>query len=172
MHIGDTNLGMKYLLINSKYSSGADMKLPMYSSTSFRRHLEPYFKEEIIGDVHLSFNFKIGNPQKQALPRNEPPLVSKPIVSKDSPPKITLESKTIPGVYLLSNAYALSFYRSQNILCPSKLFGPDQTLNCIYCCTKGFCASTKTKFTNGNHLLVWHKKFGPVQNLLGPVCIR
>ena len=99
MHIGDTNLGMKYLLINSKYSSGADMKLPMYSSTSFRRHLEPYFKEEIIGDVHLSFNFKIGNPQKQALPRNEPPLVSKPIVSKDSPPKITLESKTIQGMY-------------------------------------------------------------------------
>ena len=114
MHIGDTNLGMKYLLINSKYSSGADMKLPMYSSTSFRRHLEPYFKEEIIGDVHLSFNFKIGNPQKQALPRNEPPLVSKPIVSKDSPPKITLESKTIQGTYVLTTIFVvmLGFYMS------------------------------------------------------------
>ena len=44
----------------------------MYSSTSFRRHLEPYFKEEIIGDVHLSFDFKRTNSlQKRPLAVND-----------------------------------------------------------------------------------------------------
>ena len=27
----------------------------------------------------------------------------------------------------------------------------------------------KSNFLNRNHLLVWHKKFGPAQNILGPV---
>lgn len=98
MHIGDANLGLKYLLINSKYSSGSDMKLPMYSSTSFRKHLEPYFKEEIIGDIHLSFNFQIGKkPLKKCLPREIQPEVSKPVVQQNHPPKVTLESKTVQG---------------------------------------------------------------------------
>ena len=27
----------------------------------------------------------------------------------------------------------------------------------------------KTILLNANHLFVWHKKFGPAQNILGPV---
>ena len=66
-------------------------------------------------------------------------------------------------------SHALSFYRSQNVLCHSKKF----------------CAGTKTEFTKANHLLVWdkkfwpgaicnqflvwHKNFGPAQNVLGLV---
>ena len=99
MHIGDSNLGLKYLLINSKYSSGSDMKLPMYSSTSFRKHLEPYFKEEIIGDIHLTFNFQIGKkiPQKIDLPKEVQPEVIKSSLPQNNPPKVTLESKTVQG---------------------------------------------------------------------------
>ena len=71
--------------------------------------------------------------------------------------------------------YALSFYRSQNVLCLSKQFGPHQKLNCILCCSKLFCASTKNEFTElkssfgqeqkVNRYLVYHKKFGPAQNI-------
>ena len=38
--------------------------------------------------------------------------------------------------------HALSFYRSQNVLCRSKFFEPAQKFDC-----KNFCAGTKTNFT-------------------------
>ena len=74
---------------------------------------------------------------------------------------------------------SLSFYRSQNILCRSKFLEPAKKFDCI-------CAGTKTNFTECkifflsgkkclwlphyvNTFLVWHKKFGPAQNILGPV---
>ena len=43
--------------------------------------------------------------------------------------------------------YALSIYRSQNVLCGSKFFEPAQKFDCIYCLFKNFCAGTKTNFT-------------------------
>ena len=43
--------------------------------------------------------------------------------------------------------YALSFYRSQNVLCQSKFFEPAQKFDCIQCLFKNFCAGTKTNFT-------------------------
>ena len=81
---------------------------------------------------------------------------------------------------LLSNA--LSFYRSQNVLCQSKYFEPGQKFDCIQCLFKNFCAGTKKNlltFFFGkkclrlpqyvNTYFVWHKKFGLAQNILGPV---
>ena len=42
---------------------------------------------------------------------------------------------------------ALSFYRSQNVLCRSKIFEPAQKFECIQCLFKNVCAGTKTNFT-------------------------
>ena len=72
---------------------------------------------------------------------------------------------------------ALSFYRSQNVLCRSKFFELAQKFDCILRLFKNFCAGTKTNFTFVWHKIfviaiiwkVWHKKFGPAQNILGPV---
>ena len=51
------------------------MKLSLYGSASFRRHLEPQIKEEIIGDVYVTFNF----------------IIPKTVVMT-APPKVVLES--------------------------------------------------------------------------------
>ena len=61
-----------------------------------------------------------------------------------------------------SQSNALSFYRSQNVFCWSKFFVSDKI---------GFCASTKDfeEALNAVKLLGWLKKFGPAQNILGPV---
>ena len=74
---------------------------------------------------------------------------------------------------------ALSFYRSQNVLCRSKFFEPAQKFDCIQCLLKNFCAGTKTNFTVCkssfclfDKFLVQHKNFGPAQNILGPVRTR
>lgn len=88
LHIGDTNLALKYLLINSKYSSGNEMKLPIYSSTGFRKHLEPHYKEEIIGDVHLTFDLLCN-------PAGMPKITPNPSINSMPKPKekVQLESK-------------------------------------------------------------------------------
>ena len=40
---------------------------------------------------------------------------------------------------------ALSFYKSKNVLCQFKLFGQNQKLNCIQCCSKNiFWSDTKS----------------------------
>jgi hypothetical protein len=77
-------------------------------------------------------------------------------------------------------SYALSFYRSQNFLCPSKIFCANENLIALN-------APSKTKFTEWklsfgvaqnvwdlhnmyvHQFSVWYKKFGPAQNILGPV---
>ena len=73
--------------MNSKYSSGAEMKLPIYGSTSFRRHLEPQIKEEIIGDVFVTFNFSV--PKKEATPTS---AAANAAVTSSSSRKVVLES--------------------------------------------------------------------------------
>ena len=76
--------------------------------------------------------------------------------------------------------YALSFYRSNRILCWSKSFVAAQKFDCIQGLFKNFCVGKKPILQNANHLfvgtrylwlpqcvnrfLVWHKKFGPTQN--------
>ena len=82
--------------------------------------------------------------------------------------------------------YALSFYRSQNVFGWSKFFSPDQKFIYIlwqsqtFCARqkddlhsvkKNFCAGTKVfeKALNAVKFLGWLKKFGPAQNILGPV---
>ena len=78
---------------------------------------------------------------------------------------------------------ALSFYRSQNVLCRSKFFEPDQKFIYILWQSQKFCArqkddlhSVKLVFVSAqkflkrhSNLLGWLKKFGLAQNILGPV---
>ena len=82
--------------------------------------------------------------------------------------------------------YALSFYRSQNVLCRSKFFVLDQKFIYILCqsqtccaqpkrwfafSTIGFCAGTKVveEALNAVKFLGCLKKFGPAQNILRPI---
>ena len=43
-------------------------------------------------------------------------------------------------------SFALSFCRSQNVLCRSKFFVPAQKFDCAQCLFKNFCAGTKINF--------------------------
>ena len=83
---------------------------------------------------------------------------------------------------------ALSFYRSQYVLCRFKFFVPDQkfiyilwqsqtfrarlnddlhSVKLVFCAgTKGFEETPKKVKFSG-----WLKKFGPTQNILGPVTV-
>ena len=75
--------------------------------------------------------------------------------------------------------YALSFYRSQTLLGRSQFFVQEQKLISILCQTKRWFAFSKFNFSadtsnfgvarNAIQFLVWHKIFGPAQNILGPV---
>ena len=58
----------------------------------------------------------------------------------------------------MSNANALSFYRSQYAVCPNILC---QTKNrTVFSATpKSFVLALKLNLLNANHLLVWDKKF-------------
>jgi hypothetical protein len=74
---------------------------------------------------------------------------------------------------------ALSFYRSQNVLDWSKIFVPDQTFIYILWQSQTFCATQKNDLhsaklvfeeaLNALKFLGWLNKFGPAQNILGPV---
>ena len=44
-----------------------------------------------------------------------------------------------------------------------------QNLTAFSASLKTFVPVQKTILLNANHLFVWHKKFGPAQNILGPV---
>ena len=78
-----------------------------------------------------------------------------------------------------SSSYALSFYRSQNVLCQSKFFVSDQKFIYILCQSQTFCARTKDDLhsvkkvfeeaLNAIKFLDWLKTFGPAQNILGLV---
>jgi hypothetical protein len=75
--------------------------------------------------------------------------------------------------------FALSFYRSQNVLGWSKFFVPDQKFIYILRESQTFCARQKddlhsVKFVSEEALkavkfLGWLKIFGPAQNILVPV---
>ena len=53
----------------------------------------------------------------------------------------------LQNLYLLyENTDALSFYRSQNVLCRSEFFEPFQKFDSIQCLLNNFCAGTKTNF--------------------------
>ena len=84
------------MLINSKYSSGAEMKLPIYSSINFRKHLEPQYQEEIIGDIHVTFNFEAISKEPKPILATESKKVEEKLSTSPpkSPPKILLASKT------------------------------------------------------------------------------
>ena len=56
------------------------------------------------------------------------------------------------------SSYALSFYRSQNVLCQSKFFEPAH-LTAFSASSKTFVPSQKPILLNANHLFVWHKIF-------------
>ena len=81
---------------------------------------------------------------------------------------------------------ASTFYRSQNILGWYKFFGPDQKFIYILCHSQAFFAAPKDDLHSVNLVFVpaqkffkrhqmqlnflnWLKKFGPAQNILGPV---
>ena len=76
--------------------------------------------------------------------------------------KINQVNAKKPDMFLLHATNALSLYRSQNVLCRSKLFGPDQKLSCNQYCSKGFCAGTKTNalsFYRSQNVLCWSNFF-------------
>jgi hypothetical protein len=85
-------------------------------------------------------------------------------------------------VFTIPESYALSFYRSQNVFglvqnfCTRpKIYLHIVAVTNILCQTKfrkiGFCAGTKVfeEALNAVKFLYWIKKFGPAQNILGPV---
>ena len=72
--------------------------------------------------------------------------------------------------------YALSFYRSQNVLWRSKFFVPDQKFIYTLWQSKRWFAFSKIvssknfeEALNSVKFLGWLKKFGQAQNILGPV---
>lgn len=99
--IGEATLGLKHLLMNSKYSSGAEMKLPIYSSTTFRRHLQSHCQEEIIGDIHVTFTFTKESESLSATTaavRISKVVAAEVEVAHYVPPKAVIESKaTLPA---------------------------------------------------------------------------
>ena len=69
---------------------------------------------------------------------------------------------------------ALSFYRSQKVLYWSKFFEPAQKLIYVLCQSQTFCARQKdylhsVRLVFAVKFFGWLKKFGPAQNILGPV---
>ena len=94
--MGDSSIGLKHLLINSKYSD-SEMKLPIYASTRLQKHLEKHYPEEIIGDIVLSFNFKCNEQQNiakaeiKSKTKTKPLLESKP-AEKQQPTLVSFES--------------------------------------------------------------------------------
>ena len=84
--------------------------------------------------------------------------------------------KTLDQPEIIFELYALSFYRSQNVLCRPKFFEPAQKFDCIYYLIKNFFAGTNKILLNANHHFVWQKMFvtgkiwkwifGPTQKIL------
>ena len=58
-----------------------------------------------------------------------------------------------------SASYALSFYRSQNVLCLSKFFEPAQKFICILCQSQTFCARQKDDLHSVKLVFVPAQKF-------------
>ena len=85
------------------------------------------------------------------------------------------------GKNLAELLYALSIYRSQNVLCRSKFWCQTKKFIYILWQSQKFCArpkddlhSVKLVFVfeetlNALKVLGWLKKFGPAQNILGHV---
>ena len=55
------------------------------------------------------------------------------------------------------------FWAGPNVLCQTK------NLTAFSASSKNFVLAQKPILLNVNHLFIWHKKFGPAQNILGPV---
>ena len=74
-----------------------DRKLPIYSSINFRKHLEPQYQEEIIGDIHLTFNFEAISKEPKPIIATESKNVEEnsPKTPPKSPPKVLLASKPL-----------------------------------------------------------------------------
>ena len=73
---------------------------------------------------------------------------------------INKAGKTLQVIIMFTEkTIALSFYRSQNCLCQYKFFGSDQNLNCTWCRSKTFWASSKTEF------IEWKTSFGLAKNV-------
>ena len=82
--MGDSTIGLKHLLINSKYSD-SEMKLPIYASTRLQKHLEKHYPEEIIGDIVLSFDFKCNEQQQIVKAEIKSKIKAKPLLESKTP---------------------------------------------------------------------------------------
>ena len=56
-------------------------------------------------------------------------------------------------------SFALSFYRSKNVLCQSKFFEPAKNLTAFSASSKTFVLAQKPILLNAKHLYVWLKIF-------------
>ena len=52
---------------------------------------------------------------------------------------------------------------------PNFFFSQPKNLTAFSASSKPFVPAQKPILLNANHLFVWYKKFGPAQNILGPV---
>ena len=71
----------------------------------------------------------------------------------------TLSSLSDPNLLIKSTSNALSFYRSQNVLCLAKFFEPAQKNICILCQSQTFCARQKDDLHSVKLVFVPAQKF-------------
>ena len=61
-------------------------------------------------------------------------------------------------------------FTGPKMFCASPNFSSQpKNLTAFSASSKTFVPAQKTILLNGNHLFVWHKKFGTAQNILGPI---
>ena len=65
--------------------------------------------------------------------------------------------------------YALSFTGPKMFCSGLHFLSQPKNLTAFSASSKTFVPAQKPILRNANHLFVWHKKFGPAQNILGPV---
>ena len=70
----------------------------------------------------------------------------------------------------LCDSKQISPFTGPKIFCASPNFlSHPKSLTAFSASSKTFVPAQKLILLNGNHLFVWHKMFGPAQNILGPV---
>ena len=64
-------------------------------------------------------------------------------------------------------------FTGPKMFCASpKFLSQPKNLTAFSASSKSFVPAQKPILLNANHLFVWHKKFGPAKNFLGPVKVQ
>ena len=73
--------------------------------------------------------------------------------------KTLILSQICKALRIFQESYALSFYRSLNVLCKSNFLSQPENLTAFSAPSKTFVLGQKPILLNVNHLFVWHKMF-------------